>query len=221
MRLAQVVELQAGGPGSGRHPEVASIKGNWQNAEEFLPIANLHTTEAYGKSEEVIKSYQKKIEAGEPIAPIKVQQWKNGAEVKDGHHRLEAARRAGLTHVGIVNEYLPINHRKNFKASSISANGSINWTSPSGPGPDQQDWFQYTVGLSPITNNHAPSLKNPVKTKIPLATDGWHQNDSDQAKSQAMKDLIEIHRKLRKQYGKPEVVQQAGYPLFPSLMNWQ
>lgn len=93
--------------------------------------------------------------------------------------------------------------------------GGINWTSPSGP--IGQDWHEAYIGLSVINHEHAPSLKNPQRTKIPTASDGWHKGDSAASKKQARKDLIEIHKRLRRQIGKPEVAQTALFPQFPSI----
>lgn len=96
----------------------------------------------------------------------------------------------------------------------IHCDGSINWTSPAEP--NGADWAEIYYGLSAIPHDHAPSLKNPIKTKIPLAQDGWKKGDSAKAKEQAMKDLVEIHKRLRRQIGKPEIAEVAGYPQFPN-----
>jgi len=95
----------------------------------------------------------------------------------------------------------------------IAAN--VNWSSPAGP--DSQDYYGYHFGLSPGNHEHAPSLRNPKKTIIPTGQDGWHKGDSKEAKEQAIKDLVEIHKRLRRQLGKPEIAQTALYPLFPNI----
>lgn len=97
---------------------------------------------------------------------------------------------------------------------SLTAN-DVNWTSPSGP--LGQDWYEAYIGISPMLNDHPPSLKNPKLTKIPLATDGWKKGDSKQARQQALSDLVEIHKRLRRQIGKPEVSKTADYPVFPDI----
>jgi hypothetical protein len=98
--------------------------------------------------------------------------------------------------------------------TAIMADGSINWTSPSGPiGPD---WYDAYIGTSPIPNDHPPSLKNPKLTKIPTAQDGWKKGDSKKAKDQAMDDLVEIHKRLRRQIGKPEISFPAKNPVYPT-----
>lgn len=79
------------------------------------------------------------------------------------------------------------------------------------------EWFQVYNFLAPISSQHPPSLKNPQKVKIPTAQDGWKRGDSKKQKKQAMKDLIEIHRRVRRQFGKPEITQGAHYPLFPNI----
>jgi len=96
--------------------------------------------------------------------------------------------------------------------------GTTNWSSPSGP--TSPDWFDVVIGISPIPNDHPPSLKNPIKTKIPLSTDGWHKDDSKAAKKQARQDLVELHKRMRRQYGKPEIAETAQMPLYPTLMDW-
>jgi hypothetical protein len=83
------------------------------------------------------------------------------------------------------------------------------------------DWYQYSLGPYPIPDDHAPSLKNPIKTKIPLAQDGWHQGDSKAARDQALSDLAELHRRMRRQIGKPEVAHTALFPVHPSIFDWQ
>jgi len=100
------------------------------------------------------------------------------------------------------------------QVQSVSADGSINWKSPSGPvGPD---WYDAYIGTSPIPHDHAPSLKNPILTKIPTAQDGWKKGDSKKAKAKAMDDLVEIHKRLRRQTGKPEVSFPALNPVYPT-----
>jgi hypothetical protein len=106
--------------------------------------------------------------------------------------------------------------RVRVRSQDVQAS-DINWTSPSSPaGGEYQDAF---VGLSPIPTEHPPSLKNPIKTKIPTAQDGWRQGDSKASRRQAMKDLKTIHTKLRHQLGKPEIAIGVSDPIFPSI--WQ
>jgi hypothetical protein len=35
-----------------------------------------------------------------------------------------------------------------------------------------------------------------------------------------MKDLVEIHKRLRRQIGKPEIAYTALYPVNPSMADW-
>jgi len=79
------------------------------------------------------------------------------------------------------------------------------------------EWLQVFNMLAPISSQHPPSLKNPQKLKIPTAQDGWRKTDSKKDKAQARKDLVEIHKRLRRQFGKPEITQGANYPLFPNI----
>lgn len=101
-----------------------------------------------------------------------------------------------------------------IKYRALAADGSINWTSPSGP--VGSDWYEVVVGLSPVPSEHPPSLKNPKLTKIPTAQDGWKQGSSAKARKQALSDLVEIHKRLLKQ-GRPTLSRTAHYPLFPSI----
>ena len=73
------------------------------------------------------------------------------------------------------------------------------------------------IGLAPIPSDHPPSLKNPIKVKVPVAQDGWRKGDSKAARAQARQDLVEIHKRLRRQSGKPEISQGANYPIFPNV----
>ncbi len=97
---------------------------------------------------------------------------------------------------------------------SIHADNTT-WTSPSGP--VGQDWLESYIGLSPVSNDHAPSLRNPIRTKIPTAQDGWKKGDSKAARKQAQSDMVEIHKRLRRQIGKPEIAHTALFPLFPDI----
>ncbi len=106
--------------------------------------------------------------------------------------------------------------RKRLKGrpGTLLAN-NINWTSPSGP--QGQDWAEIYYGQQPIPDDHAPSLKNPIRTKIPTAQEGWTPGASKAKRTQALQDLVEIHKRLRRQTGKPEIAQQA---LIPSTVSW-
>lgn len=100
-------------------------------------------------------------------------------------------------------------------AVTLLANNA-NWNSPSGPvGSDYRELY---YGIQPIPTDHPPSLKNPVPVKTPMAQDGWKEGDSAKAKKQAVQDLVEIHKRLRRQQGKPEIAQQA---LIPSTVTWE
>lgn len=79
------------------------------------------------------------------------------------------------------------------------------------------EWFQVFNLLSPLPSVHPPSLKNPQKVPIPMAQDGWKRGASKQQRAQAMQDLVEIHKRLRRQFGKPEITHGAHYPIFPNM----
>jgi hypothetical protein len=96
--------------------------------------------------------------------------------------------------------------------------GGVTWTSPNEP--VGSDYFEFYPGLSPISSLHPPSLKNPRDVKVPTAQDGWRPGDSKAARAQAISDLIEIHKRLRRQIGKPEIAETANYPVYPSLFDW-
>jgi hypothetical protein len=73
----------------------------------------------------------------------------------------------------------------------------------------QPDWFEYTVGLSPITNQHPPSLSNPQRVKVPTAQEGWRKGDSQKQRDQAKRDLLQIQNKMNRQIGKPAIARTA------------
>src|ERR1039458_1790174 len=100
-----------------------------------------------------------------------------------------------------------VNFQPDWK-KGVTAN-NVNWTSPSSPAG--QDWFDVAIGICPIPNDHPPSLKNPILTKIPTAQDGWHKNDSKVAKAQALKDLVEIHKRMRRSFGKQEMARTPTF----------
>ena len=79
------------------------------------------------------------------------------------------------------------------------------------------EWFETYGALTPIGSYHPPSLRNPQKVKQTTAQDGWKKGDSKASRQQAMRDLVEIHKRLRRQFGKPEIAQGANYPLYPSI----
>lgn len=99
----------------------------------------------------------------------------------------------------------------------LKADGSITWQSPTGPMPG--DAVSYHYGISPISTIHPPSLRRPLGVKIPTAQDGFRYGDPEVAKQQAMSDLAEIHKRLRRQTGKPEIAQQVAYPIFPGSLR--
>lgn len=98
-----------------------------------------------------------------------------------------------------------------------ASTGGIIWISPSEPaGMDYQEVYH---GLAPIGTFNPPSLKNPQKVKIPTAQDGWRPGDSKAARVQAIQDLIEIHKRMRRQIGKPEVSETAAFPVYPDIQR--
>lgn len=107
-----------------------------------------------------------------------------------------------------------IRKRLRGRAGTLLAN-NINWSSPASP--SSPDFQQVNYGITPVPSTHAPSLRNPIKTKIPTAQEGWKKGDSAESRRQAMQDLVEIHKRLRRQTGKPEIAQQA---LMPATVSW-
>lgn len=99
----------------------------------------------------------------------------------------------------------------------IRAN-DINWSS--GMGPVGADWYETFYGIQPVPHDHAPSLKRPQHVKAPTAQDGWRQGDSKMAIAKAVQDLAEVHKRLRRQIGKPEIAHTAQLPVFPQLFNY-
>lgn len=93
----------------------------------------------------------------------------------------------------------------------LRADGSVNWQSPTGPLVG--DTVSYHYGISPVSKMHPPSLRRPLAVKIPTAQDGFRYNDPEEMKQQAMKDLAEIHKRLRRQTGKPEIAETTKFPL--------
>lgn len=95
--------------------------------------------------------------------------------------------------------------------------GTINWSSP--PGPSGTDWNEAYYGFQPVGKSHPPSLRNPQQVSITTPQTGWKKGDSAAQRAQAMQDLVEIHKRMRRQIGKPELAQVASYPVFPNI--WQ
>jgi hypothetical protein len=60
--------------------------------------------------------------------------------------------------------------------------------------------------LSPISTLHPPSLKNPIRVKLPDPP--------------SHKDVKEILKRVRRQSGKPQVSQTAQYPVYPATGEW-
>lgn len=79
--------------------------------------------------------------------------------------------------------------------------------------------FEYTQ-ISPISTQHPPSLKNPQRVKQDTSQQGYRKGDPKKLKDRAKSDLVEIHKRMRRQIGKPEVSYVAPMPLFPSIVHW-
>src|ERR1017187_2914737 len=207
-QLLAVREVLAGGPGSGRHKEAFNSKN--RIAVDFDGVLHHNDTHSYSGGKllppvgppvkgalEGIRALQK---AGAEIVihtarpPSQVGPWLK----QNGFPALKVTNKKPVAKVYIDDRALPFSKWSNNLVDSAlkfkpywKASGSVNWTSPSGP--VGQDWFDVAIGICPIPNDHPPSLKNTILTKIPTAQDGFHKNDSKVAKAQAMKDLIEIH----------------------------
>lgn len=82
------------------------------------------------------------------------------------------------------------------------------------------EWFEYHAGLTPISSVHPPSLKNPIWVKVPTAQDGFQKGASRKQREQAMQDIAEIHKRLRRQIGKPEIAQTALMPVYTNIAQW-
>ena len=95
----------------------------------------------------------------------------------------------------------------------LKAASMVNWTSP--PSPVGTDHYEIYVGMQPLHSEKPPSLKNPIYTKIPTAQDGWQKNSSRADRAKAISDLVELHSRMRRQTGKPEISRQAQVPSFP------
>lgn len=82
------------------------------------------------------------------------------------------------------------------------------------------EWFEYHSNITPISSIHPPSLKNPIWVKIPMAQDGFQKGASRRQREQARQDLFEIHKRLRRQIGKPEIAQTAIMPVYTNIAQW-
>lgn len=82
------------------------------------------------------------------------------------------------------------------------------------------EWFEVYYGYSTIPTFHPPSLKDPIPVPVDMPTDGWHEDDPDELKQKAREELAEVMRRLLRQSGKPELTQQALYPIFPAISRW-
>jgi hypothetical protein len=226
----------AGGPGSGRHKQFYGQKP--KIAIDFDGV--LHQYSGYSKTLGKpipgalagIKALQKAnmqvvVHSVRPAEMIKPWLKQHGFPDLEVTNKKPIARAylddravnfGGKWDAGLVKRLVGFQPNWEKDATTRIHASDVNWTSPSGP--VGQDWFEVAIGICPIPHDHAPSLKNPIITKIPTAQDGFHKNDSKAAKAQAMKDLIEIHRHLRRQYGKPEIARTADFPLYPSFGNW-
>ena len=210
--------ISAGGPGSGPHP--GSGKELWQQTRKeagvgeapVIPDAHRPLHKLYGPNWEQhpdIANLKKEVSRVNGLRSKAIKEHKQYVQRSNEHLQSvrDAINQGKQVPPDVMNDYP-------FIKASIKADGSINWTSPSGPvGPD---WYDAYIGTSPIPNDHPPSLKNPKLTKIPLAQDGWKKGDSKKAKDQAMDDLVEIHKRLRRQTGKPEVSFPALNPVYPT-----
>jgi hypothetical protein len=84
-------------------------------------------------------------------------------------------------------------------------------------GVTAQDSEEVYFGLQPVANAHAPSLRNPIKSKTPDPRDGWKPGASKKAREKAMKDMAEIQKRTRKQTGRTAVTQTTAVPVFPGM----
>lgn len=82
------------------------------------------------------------------------------------------------------------------------------------------EWFETYGSYGVIPTTHPPSLKNPIPVKIPTAQDGFKKGASKAQRRQAAEDLVQIHKQLRRQIGKPEIAHTATYALYPNITNW-
>ncbi len=82
------------------------------------------------------------------------------------------------------------------------------------------EWFEYSSGLCPITTFHPPSLKNPIWVKVPTSQSGFQKGASRAQREQARADLVEIHKRLLRQIGKPTIAETAIMPVYTNIAQW-
>lgn len=71
------------------------------------------------------------------------------------------------------------------------------------------DWLEFRPGIEVTPTRHPPSLRNPKAVQQSLPTDGWHENDSQQKKRKARKDMKLIMDRTLRQAGRPVMVRHA------------
>ena len=93
-------------------------------------------------------------------------------------------------------------------ATTLSKLSADAWGS--GPGPVGMDWQETHYGITPIPNEHPPSLKNPRRVKTAGPETGWRKKDSKRKKKRARKELKHIMQWTLNQPGRPTVSQGAA-----------
>jgi hypothetical protein len=215
----ELKHLKAGGPGSGRRPGFGKPKTIGVDFDGTLAY-HVPGTGHYGRLghpiPQMVAKVRRALNQGNKVIVFT-------ARPVEDHPRLAAwtkqhiGQELEVTNVKQphIQEYWDDRARAIKRNKGVFADGTVTWSSPSGPGG--ADYSEIYYNIQPITNDHPPSLKNPVAVKKPYAQDGWKRGDSAEAQKQARKDLATIHSKLRRQFGKPEIAETALFPLYPNL----
>ncbi|MDE2099975.1 MAG: hypothetical protein KGL39_22165 [Patescibacteria group bacterium] len=103
-----------------------------------------------------------------------------------------------------------------MKLADILYANDITWSSPPG-NTTQRDFYETYIMMTPITQNHPPSLRNPKNVPVPTIQDGFHKKSSKKAKQRARKEFGEILRRTMRQIQKPVLVRVAQMPLYPDF----
>jgi hypothetical protein len=87
-------------------------------------ISDIKPTES-GQNPEKVKHFERKIQKGEPVAPICVGESSSGkSEVIDGHHRLQAYKNLGIKKIPVVKRESSSRSRSSSSSSSGSSSSS-------------------------------------------------------------------------------------------------
>ena len=224
----ELKDVKAGGPGSGRHPGFGTKQktiavdfdgtlahhvpgqGHWRPLGPPIPRMIGKVKQALGRGHKVVV-FTARPEGQH--AAIKAWTKQHIGQKLD----VTNVKRPEFTEYWDDRARGVKRNRGVFAGQRVNADGTVTWNSPGGPGG--ADYSEIYYNIQPLTNDHPPSLKNPIAVKTPQAQDGWKKGDSAESRKQARKDLATIHSKLRRQFGKPEIAETALFPSYPNL--WQ